>query len=54
MALAPLIVTAKLDDVYPQIRLADVLARIADHPNHRLAELVPWNWAKSQPAEQAA
>ncbi len=39
-----LIVTAKLNDVDPQAWLADVLARIADHPNHGLAELLPWNW----------
>jgi transposase len=28
-----------------QARLADVLARIADHTIHRLDELLPWNWA---------
>ena len=37
--------TAKLNDVDPQAWLADVLARIADHPVHRLDELMPWNWA---------
>jgi transposase len=42
-----LIVTAKLNDVDPQAWLADVLARIADHPVRRLDELLPWNWQKS-------
>ena len=36
-----LIVTAKLNDIDPQAWLADVLARIADLPQHRLAELTP-------------
>ena len=39
-----LIATAKLNDVDPQAWLADVLARIADTPQHRLADLLPWNW----------
>lgn len=39
-----LIVTAKLNDVDPQAWLADVLARIAEHPAHKLDELLPWNW----------
>ena len=39
-----LIETAKLSDVDPKAWLADVLARIADHPMHRLDELLPWNW----------
>ena len=39
-----LIVTAKMNDVDPQAWLADVLARIAAHPAHRLDELLPWNW----------
>lgn len=40
-----LIQTAKLNDIDPQAWLADVLARIADHPVQRLGELLPWNWA---------
>jgi hypothetical protein len=40
-----LIQTAKLGDVDPQTWLADVLARIADHPATRLHDLLPWNWA---------
>ncbi len=39
-----LIETAKLNDVDPKAWLADVLARIADHPMNRIAELLPWNW----------
>jgi transposase len=43
-AMYSLIVTAKLNDVDPRAWLADVLARIADHPVQRLHELLPWNW----------
>jgi hypothetical protein len=39
-----LITTAKLNDVDPRAWLADVLARIADHPASRLDQLLPWNW----------
>jgi transposase len=39
-----LIVTGKMNDVDPQTWLADVLARIAEHPVQRLDELLPWNW----------
>jgi len=39
-----LIVTAKLNDVDPQAWLADVLARIAEHPASRIDQLLPWNW----------
>lgn len=48
-----LIATAKLNDVDPQAWLADVLARIADTPQGRLADLLPWNW-KAQSARLAA
>jgi hypothetical protein len=40
-----LIQTAKLNDVDPQAWLADVLARIADHPATKLDQLLPWNLA---------
>jgi transposase len=43
-AMYSLIATAKLNDVDPRAWLADVLARIADHPASRLHELLPWNW----------
>ena len=43
-AMYSIIVTAKMNDIDPQAWLADVLARIAEHPAHRLDELLPWNW----------
>jgi hypothetical protein len=51
-AMTTLIMTAKLNDVDPQAWLADVLGQIADIPQGRLAELLPWNW--KQPNLQAA
>jgi hypothetical protein len=48
-----LIGTAKLNDVDPQAWLADVLARIADTPQSRRADLLPWNW-KAQSARLVA
>jgi transposase len=42
-----LIVTAKMNDIDPQAWLADVLARIAEHPVQKLDELLPWNWRRS-------
>jgi hypothetical protein len=42
-------------DVDPQAWLADVLTRIAEHPAHRLDELMPWNWQRlRESARQAA
>jgi transposase len=38
--------TCRMNSVDPQAYLADVLARIADHPIHRIDELLPWLWAK--------
>ena len=50
-----LIVTAKMNDIDPQAWLADVLARIAEHPVQRLDELLPWNWlGSSAQASRAA
>jgi transposase len=51
-AMYSLIATAKLNDVDPRAWLADVLARIADHPASHLHELLPWNWQK--PSVEAA
>jgi hypothetical protein len=49
-----LIQTAKLNDVDPQAWLADVLARIADMPQTKLADLLPWNWLAQFPRQKAA
>jgi transposase len=49
-----LIVTAKMNDADPQAWLADVLARIADHPASKLDELLPWNWKRQQEAATIA
>jgi transposase len=43
--MATLIMTAKLNDIDPQAWLADVLAGIANLPQGRLDELLPWNWS---------
>jgi transposase len=54
-AMYSIIVTATMNDVDPQAWLADVLTRIAEHPVHRLDELLPWNWRPLQAcASQAA
>ena len=45
-----LIQSCRLNDVDPQAWLADVLARIADHPVSRLHELLPWIWTRSAAA----
>jgi transposase len=43
-AIYTLVETAKLNDVDPQAWLADLLARLQDHPAKRIEELLPWNW----------
>ena len=48
-----LIITARMNDVDPQAWLADVLARIADHPAQRLDDLLPWHW-QSRTRREAA
>ena len=47
-AMYTLIETAKLNGVDPQAWLADVLARLADHPARRLEDLLPWSWNQLQ------
>ena len=46
-----LIQTCRLNDVDPLAWLTDVLARIADLPQSRLHELLPWNWKALRQAE---
>jgi hypothetical protein len=54
-AMYSLIVTAKLNDIDPQAWLADVLARIAEHPARAIDDLLPWNWRPHPaPRSQAA
>ena len=43
-AMYSLIVSCKMNGVDPQVWLADVLARIAAYPAHRVEEFLPWNW----------
>ncbi|WBL82746.1 IS66 family transposase [Bradyrhizobium xenonodulans] len=54
--MATLIMTARLNDIDPKAWLADVFARIADMPQNRLHELLPWNWTPpaSRSSAQAA
>lgn len=49
-----LIETCRLNGVDPRAWLADVLARIADHPAHRITELLPWNWQAARPPQVQA
>jgi transposase len=47
-AITTLIMTAKLNEVDPLAWLSDVLARIADTPQSRVHELLPWDWKARQ------
>ena len=50
-----LIQTARLNDVDPHAWLADVLARLKDHPIRDLDQLLPWKWrATRDPVSRAA
>lgn len=49
-----LIATAKVNGIDPQAWLANVLARIADIPQNRLRDLLPWNWRAAEVQRQAA
>ena len=49
-----LIQTAKLNEIDPQAWLADVLSGIAETPQSRLSELLPWNWLSNRCSRAAA
>lgn len=53
-AIYTLIATAKLNNIDPQAWLADMLARLPDHPAKRIHELLPWNWPAKNVAAEAA
>ena len=53
-AIYTLIQTAKLNAVDPQAWLADVLARLPDHPAKRITELLPWCWNRERQQRAAA
>ena len=53
-AIYSLIASAKLNDIDPRAWLADVLARLPDHPARRVAELLPWNWRPPNAASAQA
>jgi transposase len=53
-AMTTLIMTAKLNEIDPLAWLADVLARIADHPVSKLDDLLPWNWAPAKGSRKLA
>lgn len=49
-----LIETCRLNDVDPRAWLADVIARLPDHPAQRVDELLPWHWKAAQAQTAAA
>ena len=52
-AIYTLVETCKLNGVDPQAWLADVLARLPDHPAKRIGELLPWNWTAARDISSA-
>ena len=51
-AIYTLVQTCRLNDVDPHAWLRDVIARISDHPQTRLHELLPWEWKARQASTQ--
>lgn len=49
-----LIVSAKMNDIDPQVWLAHVLARLPAYPAHRIDDLLPWNWRSAKLRAQPA
>jgi transposase len=47
-AIYTLVETCKLNGVDPRAWLADVLARLPDHPARGIGELLPWNWKRDR------
>jgi Transposase IS66 family. len=43
-AIYTIVETARMNDLDPEAYLADVIARIADHPINQIQALLPWNW----------
>ena len=41
-----IIETCKMNGIDPQAYPTDILARIADHPIHKIDDLLPWRWKK--------
>ena len=52
-AVYTLIETCKMNEVDPQAWLADLLARLPDHPANKVADLLPWNWKANQQSKAA-
>ena len=52
-AIYTLVQSAKLNNLDPEAYLRDILGRIAEHPNKRIGDLLPWNVA-NHPAARAA
>jgi hypothetical protein len=46
-AMFTIVETCKMLDLDPEAYLRDVLARIADHPIKRIAEILLWRWKPS-------
>ena len=53
-AVYTLIETCKMNDVDPHAWLADVLARLPDHPASKVVDLLPWNWKAGRQSAVAA
>ena len=49
-----IIETAKMSGLDVEAYLADVVARIADHPINRIDELLPWHWRPLRQATPAS
>ena len=44
----------QLNGLDPEAYLANVLARIADHPARHIDTLLPWSWQQEQQLSRAA